>query len=126
MVNSRDAGIARREKSLENIISILQICEMDEEVCRCAQEYVWAQHLPMSKSVCRRTGTWPNPERKKAIDALRSAFDECVRRKTASVLDYIFFHHTGCECADAAHSITQMARLPRIVQPDSITLVVAQ
>lgn len=126
MVKSRDAGIARREESVENILPILQICEMDEEVCRCAQEYVSAQHLPISKSVCRRTGIWPNPARKKAIDVLKTTFDKCVSRKTTSVLDDVLFHHTGHECTDATRTITQMARLPRVVQIDSITLCVAR
>lgn len=126
MVKSRDAGIARREQSVENILPILQICEMDEEVCRCAQEYVSAQHLPISKSVCRRTGIWPNPARKKAIDALISAFDKCVGSKTVSVLDDVFFHYTKRECIDVVRYITQMARLSRVVQFDSITLCVAR
>ena len=126
MVKSRDAGIARREKSVENILPILQICEMDEAVCRCAQEYISAQHLPMSKSVCRRTGIWPNPERKKAVDALKSAFDEYVDRNTASVLDDVLWYYTKRECEDVVRFILQMVSLPRIVNPDSITLCVAR
>ena len=126
MVKSRDMGRARRDQSVENILAILTICEMDDEVCRCAQNYVSAQHLPMSKSVCRRTGVWARPERRRATAALESAFNECVSRKIASVLDDVCFYYTNCQCTDAMRYIVQLARLPCIVQINSITLVVSQ